>query len=85
MSLEPENIAFKYRYLMATDQNLRISLNDNPIGLHFAGHGFHSKEDLFKTDKKAEMKNGQKGAALLFEKNTGASSYFFEEDLKEIL
>lgn len=73
MALEPENIAFKYRYVMATDKNLRECLNDSPIGLHFAGHGFENNEKLFKTDKKAWIKYREKGDVLIFEQNNGAS------------
>jgi hypothetical protein len=39
--------------MMASDANLRECLNDNPLGLHFAGHGFKNNENLFKGDKKA--------------------------------
>ena len=52
---------------MATDKNLRTALNDDPFGLHFAGHGFINNEDLYKGDKKAWLKNKTKGDALLFE------------------
>ena len=39
--------------MVANDANIRECLNDNPVGLHFAGHGFENNEKLFKTDKKA--------------------------------
>ena len=34
--------------MMANDTSLRECLNDNPIGLHFAGHGFVNNEKLFR-------------------------------------
>ena len=55
LALEPQNINFKYRYMVANDANIRECLNDNPVGLHFAGHGFENNEKLFKTDKKAQL------------------------------
>jgi hypothetical protein len=77
-ALEPKNIALKYRYMMATDANLRECLNDNPLGLHFAGHGFQNNEKLFRTDKKAQLKYRDKGDILIFEQNNGASSFYTE-------
>lgn len=53
--------------MMASDANLRECLNDNPLGLHFAGHGFQNNEKLFKTDKKAMLKYRDKGDILIFE------------------
>jgi hypothetical protein len=61
-------LEFNYRYLMANDGNLReCLLNDNPIGLHFSGHGFENNEKLFKTDKKALQTFKGKGDILIFE------------------
>ena len=71
--------------MMANDANLRECLNDNPIGLHFAGHGFENKEALFKNDKKAWVKNKNKGDILIFEQSNGASSFYCEKDLQELL
>lgn len=81
MALEPENIEFRYRYMVANDANLRECLNDNPIGLHFAGHGFENNESLFKEDKKGFIANKDKGNFLIFEKNDGASNFYSEKDL----
>ena len=53
--------------MQATDQNLREALNDNPVGLHFSGHGFENNEKLFKNDKRAWLKNKNKGDVLIFE------------------
>lgn len=64
--------------MVANDGNLRESLNDNPIGLHFAGHGYKNKEETFKGDKRAMMNFRNKGDVLVFEKNDGASSFYSE-------
>jgi len=83
--LEAEKIKFRYRYLMANEQNLKESLNDNPIGLHFAGHGFQNTADLFQQDKKGYSRAKGKGDVLIFEQKNGASSFFFEKDLERLL
>lgn len=70
---------------MASDANLRECLNDNPLGLHFAGHGFQNNEKLFRTDKKAQLKYRDKGDILIFEQNNGSSSFYTEQDLFELL
>ena len=85
LALEPKQIDFKYRYMVANDSNLRECLNDNPIGLHFAGHGFENNEKLFRGDKKGWLNNRGKGDVLLFEKEDGSSSFYSESDLKFLL
>ena len=40
LHIESKMIAFNYRYSVATGTNLHAALRDNPIGLHFSGHGF---------------------------------------------
>ena len=68
---------------MANDANMReCLLNENPIGLHFSGHGFENNEQLFQTDRKAFNKYKGKGDILIFEKDNGASELFCELDLK---
>lgn len=78
VALEPENINFRYRYMVANDTNLRESLNDNPIGLHFAGHGFVNNEGLYRSDKRGWINNRGKGDVLIFEKEDGASTFYSE-------
>lgn len=71
---------------MANDANLReCLLNDNPIGLHFSGHGFENNQILFKTDKKAQLRYKGKGDILIFEKSNGASEFYCEKDLQDLL
>jgi hypothetical protein len=69
IALEPQNVAFKYRYMVANDTNIRECFNDNPIGLHFAGHGFQNNEKLFRDDKKGYLQLKGKGDVLIFESN----------------
>ncbi len=85
MALEPENIACRYRYMVANDANMRECLNDNPIGLHFAGHGFENNEKLYRSDKRGWLNNRGKGDVLIFEKEDGASDFYSEQDLKYLL
>ena len=39
-SIEEKNIAFNYRYSVANQKNILTALRENPVGLHFSGHGF---------------------------------------------
>jgi hypothetical protein len=45
--LENQNLAVRYRYQLATVQNLMDSLRQCPIGLHFSGHGLENKREVF--------------------------------------
>lgn len=81
IALEPKNISFRYRYMVANDANIRECMNDNPIGLHFAGHGSKNTEALYKGDKKGWLNNRGKGDVLIFEKEDGSSDFFSEQDL----
>jgi len=46
--MEEKNKEFLYRYQLATPKHLKEALRDNPIGLHFSGHGFMNNEKVFK-------------------------------------
>ncbi|CDW80630.1 nb-arc domain protein [Stylonychia lemnae] len=86
MKLETQQLAFRYRYMVANDSNLRECLNDNPLGLHFVGHGFQNIDVAsFMMDKKGWIQNRGKGDMLIFEKEDGSSSYYTETDLKKLL
>jgi len=61
------------------------ALRENPVGLHFSGHGFQNEEKLYKDDKKAWGYNKSKGDVLIFENETGSSEFFFEADLKKMI
>jgi hypothetical protein len=60
------------------------ALRENPIGLHFSGHGFINNEHLYKDDKKSWLKYKSKGDVLIFENESGASEFFFSSDLKKM-
>lgn len=40
----------RYRKLQATADNLRVSLIENPIALHFSGHGIENNKKNFGKD-----------------------------------
>ena len=79
--MEDKGIAFNYRYSVATAKNLQTALRENPLGLHFSGHGFQNNEALYQGDKKGWSKYKNKGDVLIFENENGASDFFFTTDL----
>jgi hypothetical protein len=84
-TIEEQGIKFKYRYQSANEISLKECLNDNPLGLHFSGHGFENKASLFRGDVRAKDRAHKMGDILLFEKECGGSSFFYEENLKQAL
>ena len=42
-ALQEKDGALRFRYINATEQNLRECANDKPLGIHFAMHGFNTK------------------------------------------
>ena len=42
-----KGISFNFRYTVATAKNLQTALRENPVGLHFSGHGFQNNEALY--------------------------------------
>jgi len=82
--LQDKDGALRFRYCNATDANLRESLNDRPLGVHFSMHGFNLKS----AGKNAEMKeviDKKQGDFLLFEQEDGVASFFYEKKVKEFL
>ena len=77
-----KNIGFNYRYSVATPKNMLTALRENPLGLHFSGHGFQNTESLYQGDKKGWMKYKNKGDVLIFENENGASDFFFTSELQ---
>ena len=53
IQMEEKEKEFLYRYQLATPKHLKEALRDNPIGLHFSGHGFMNNEKLFRQDTKS--------------------------------
>jgi hypothetical protein len=73
-----DGLQIKYRYQLATEQNLIDCLKLSPIGIHFSGHGLENKKDTFKSiapPNYCKQIEG-KGDILVFENNEGGSSYF---------
>lgn len=69
---------------MANAKNLLTALRENPVGLHFSGHGFQNKESLYKGDRKGWLKQKDKGDVLIFENEGGSSEFFFTSDLHKM-
>ena len=55
--IEEKQLEFLYTYQVATSVNLLKVLRENPVGLHFSGHGFKNAEVIYEGDKKAWIKN----------------------------
>lgn len=83
--LEEKKVSINYQFSVATKKNLLNILRQNPVGLHFSGHGFQNNEKLYNGDKMVYKKNKDKGDVLIFEKENGASDFFFLADLKSML
>ena len=69
---------------MATPKNLQSCLRDEPVGLHFSGHGYLNEESLYQGDQKGWLKYKGKGDVLIFENENGASEFFFTTDLQDM-
>ena len=70
-NIEEKKIVFNYRYSVANEKNLRTALRENPIGLHFSGHGFQNNEHLYRGDKRGWANHKNKGDVLIFENENG--------------
>ena len=46
-AIELKEIEFNYRYELATTSNLERTLTENPVGLHFSGHGYVNDKDFY--------------------------------------
>lgn len=46
-AIENLKIKFRYKYQMATEQNLKECFGPRVFGLHFSGHGYENKEKSF--------------------------------------
>jgi len=82
--LQEKDGALKFRYCHATDANLRESLNDQPLGVHFSMHGFSQK-----AAKKANDLTGvfdqKEGDFLLFENENGTANFFYQKKVEEFM
>ena len=79
-----EHIDHEMKYLtnVATVSNLRSTITDCPIDLHFSGHGIENNIESLGSDY---FLNKDKGNILLLEDEQGMSDYFYEKDLKYMI
>lgn len=79
-----EGIAYEFKIKtdVATVSNLRSTITDCPIALHFSGHGI---ENTVASLGSAYYLHQDKGNILLLEDEQGMSDYFFEKDLKHLI
>ncbi|CDW72615.1 UNKNOWN [Stylonychia lemnae] len=84
--IDQMKIEFIYHYQQATKNNLISTLSQNPIGLHFSGHGFQNNLASHQQDSYVFGENKSKGKSFLaFEDKNGAQHNIYDEDLKQIL
>ncbi|CDW83802.1 nb-arc domain protein [Stylonychia lemnae] len=81
-SLKSTGNQIRYRKIPATLDNLRVSLTENPIALHFSGHGIENNKENFGKDSKALKDEGN---FLIFEDNEGCAQFMSEKKLFELL
>ena len=67
---------------VSTVSNLRSTITDCPIALHFSGHGIENNIESLGSDY---FLNKDKGNILLLEDEQGMSDYFYEKDLKYMI
>ncbi len=60
----------RYRRIPATLDNLRVSLTENPIALHFSGHGIENNQQNFGKDS---IIFRDEGNFLVIEDNEGCA------------
>lgn len=60
--------------MLATTENFIMCLVENPIGLHFSGHGIEN-----------QRKRCEEGNFLVFEDNQGCAHFVSERQLKDML
>lgn len=66
----------------ATLDNLRKTLTENPIALHFSGHGMENNEKNFGRDS---FKLRDQGNFLILEENEGCAQFLSEKRLHELI
>lgn len=72
----------KFKSSVATRENFRSIITDNPVVLHFSGHGIENTAENMGDDY---MFNQEKGNILLLENESAMSNYYFEEELRSLL
>jgi hypothetical protein len=56
---------------LATTSNLERTLTENPVGLHFSGHGYVNDKDFYLGEGREFSAHGEKGDILIFENENG--------------
>jgi hypothetical protein len=86
--LEEIDGSLRYKFINATDVNLREGLREKPLGVHFACHGFRNpkKSEGIKVKISKKVSNAtcfyaDKGDFLLFENQDGSANFFHQDDI----
>jgi hypothetical protein len=72
----------RYRDMVATLENLRLVLTENPMALHFSGHGIENSAANF--GREAILLKDE-GHFLVFEDEVGCARYISEKCLTQLL
>jgi len=67
---------------VGTLDNIRLTLIENPMALHFSGHGIENNKDNFGRDSVFYKDHGH---FLIIEDEEGAAQYISEKQLKQLL
>eukprot|EP00347_Sterkiella_histriomuscorum_P016837 403351663 len=87
-ALKDDNTQIRYRYQLATIQNLSECLRQQPLGLHFSGHGLQNQKEKLKNIAPMNFHRTiqNKGDILVFEETDGGIAQFlYQDELKKIL
>ena len=68
--------------MLATSENLSLCLTENPIALHFSGHGVENNKENFGRES-AFIKD--EGNFLIFEDGEGCAQFMSEKKLTKLL
>lgn len=80
--MKKTNNAIRVKKVHATLDNFTSVLTDNPVGLHFSGHGLlNTKEEIGLYSSLIH----NEGNCLVFETPTGSAHYVSESKLKDLL
>ncbi|CAI2370088.1 unnamed protein product [Moneuplotes crassus] len=81
-SLRHLNYNLNYKVSVGTRENLRRTVIDCPIALHFSGHGV---ENTIENLGQYSILTKEKGNVLLLEDSIGKTNYYFEKELEDLV
>ncbi|CAI2377964.1 unnamed protein product [Moneuplotes crassus] len=81
-SLRHLNYNLNYKISVGTRENLRRTVIDCPIALHFSGHGV---ENTIENLGQYSILTKEKGNVLLLEDSIGKTNYYFEKELEDLV